>query len=68
METVVRGIGSFSSPRPVVDARSVRSSSSLSYDAANVLYDGGTVPDSTRERASATMLSCPEMYLMSVVN
>jgi hypothetical protein len=61
MKTVVPGIGSFSSRRVVVDSRSVRSSSSPSYD-------GGAVTDSTREKVSATTLSCPEMCPMSVMN
>jgi hypothetical protein len=64
----VSGIGSFSSRRAVVDPRSVRSSSSPSYDAAIASYDGDALTDSTRERASTTTLSCPEMCLMSVVN
>jgi hypothetical protein len=68
METAVLGTGSFSSRRAVVDPRSVRSSSSLSCDAASASYDGGAVTDSTRERTSATTLSCPDMCLMSAVN
>jgi hypothetical protein len=62
----VPGIGSFSSRRVVVDPRSVHTSSP-SCHASNALFDGGGVTDSTRERASATKLSCPEMCLMSVV-
>jgi hypothetical protein len=64
----VPGIGSFSSRRAVVDHKCVRSSSSPSCAAASASYDGGAVTDSTRERALATTLSCPEMCLMSVVN
>jgi hypothetical protein len=58
-------IGSFSSRTVVVEPR-IRSLSSPSCDAANASYDGGTVMDSTQERALAT-LSCPDMCLMSVV-
>jgi hypothetical protein len=57
METVVPGIGSFSSLRAVVDPRSAQSSSSASCDGASVSYDGGAVTSSMRERALATMLS-----------
>jgi hypothetical protein len=57
METMVPGIGSFSSLRAVVDPRSARSSSSASCDAPSVSYDGSAVTDSMRERASATTLS-----------
>jgi hypothetical protein len=35
---------------------------------ANVSKEGGAVKESTRDRASATMLSCSEMYRMPVVN
>jgi hypothetical protein len=63
----VPGIGSFSSRRAMVDPRSARSSSSPSYAAASASYDSGVVTDSTRERASANTMSCPEMSL-SVVN
>jgi hypothetical protein len=41
----------------VSDDRNVRSSSSLSCDAASESWDGGAVTDPTRERASATTLS-----------
>jgi hypothetical protein len=61
METVVLGIGSFSSRRVVVDPRSVQSLSLPSCDAASALYDGSAVTDSMRERASATTLFCLEM-------
>jgi hypothetical protein len=64
----VSAIGSFSSRRAVIDARSVRSSSSPSYDVASASYDGGAVTDSTREMSSATAFSCPEMCLMSLLN
>jgi hypothetical protein len=66
MDIVLPGIDSVSSRKAVINPRSVRSSSSLSCDAASV--DVGAVTDSTRERASATTLSCPEMCRMSVVN
>jgi hypothetical protein len=64
----VLGIGSFSSRRAVVDPRGVRSSSSSSCDAVSAAYSGGAETDSTRYRASAETLTCPEMCLMSVVN
>jgi hypothetical protein len=63
----VPGMGYFSSRRALFAARSVRSSS-LFCAAASASYDAGAVTDSTRERASATTLFCPEMCLMSIVN
>jgi hypothetical protein len=40
----------------------------LFFAVASASEDGGAVTNSTRERASATTLFCPEMCLMSVVN
>jgi hypothetical protein len=46
----------------------VQSSSSPSCNATSESWDGGAVMDYTRDRASVTTLSCPDIYHMSDVN
>ena len=57
-----------SSCSAIVLTSSVRRSSAFSWAAASASCITGTVITSTRESASATMLSWPEMWRMSVVN
>jgi hypothetical protein len=66
--TEVSGMGTFSRCSAVVLTRSVCSSSSFSWAAASASCVTGAVIASTRESASATTLSRPEIWRISVVN
>jgi hypothetical protein len=66
--TEVLGLRSFLSCNAVVLTRSDRSSSSFSWAAAIPSCVNGAEIGSTRESASATMLSWPDMWRVSVVN
>jgi hypothetical protein len=66
--TSVPGTWIFSSRRALIPCKRLASSASVACASAKASGETDVQTASTRNRASATMFSCPESWLMSVVN